>query len=208
MKMKSILTAVMASASLLTASASFALPLPVLNMTGAAAVQSLAVSGCRSIKTTDTVNVTFLDDGTYTITDSGLVPVLNGTWYKVNGRTPASPYVIYMAPDVYAPGPLDPPGAPAGTLDDFLNQLEVTAQTPYPAGMACTLRNGGVQAITVLQPTTLVKRSQLNVATRRGGGQYGVLTFDATAVQSNQLAGIQKMGILAVKLAVSGTVTP
>lgn len=206
MKMTSIFTASVASAALMMASAVSAAP--VITMTGAAATQMLTLSGCKTLKTTDTVSLTFDDaDHTYSIVDSGSNTVLQGTWFKQDGKTPTSPYTIYMSPEVFAPdaSAFDPtdPVTPAGSLDDFLSQIEVTAET----AMTCKLKGTGAQSVSLHQASALVKKSTLVVKTsKKDNSKSGTLTFQAAGKETSMFTGVPKNGNFSAKLTVTGTV--
>jgi len=209
MKMTSIFTASVASAALVMASAVSAAP--VITMTGAAATQMLTLSGCKTLKTVDTVSVTFDDAGnTYSIVDSGSNTVLQGTWFKLDGKTPTSPYTIYMSPEVFAPDPnaFDPidPVTPAGSLDDFLSQIEVTAETAPPAGMTCKLKGTGTQSVSLHKASALVKKSTLVVKTNKDNTKSGTLTFQAAGKETSMFTGVPKNGKFSAKLTITGTV--
>ncbi len=218
MKMTSILTTVAASASLMMASTAFSAT--EFSMTGAAAIQTLTWSGCKTLKTSDSPFTVTFDDagspgdnmGTYSIVDSVANTVLQGTWFKLDGKTPTSPYTVYLLPEVYAPGPYDSPTPPAGALDDFLDQLEITAQSPAPAGMTCTIKNGGSQASAkLIVPSTVIKKSTLVVKTLKDGSKSGTLTFQAAGKQASMFTSAvpsTKTKPFTVKLMVTGVVTP
>lgn len=214
MNMTSILKTAVASASLMAAST--VLAAPVVTMTGAAATQTLTMSSCKKFVTTDTVTVTFDDSGTYNVVDSGANTVLKGTWFKLPGKTPTSPYTIYMAADVFAPAPDNvdvvaspdptiPP--PAGTLDDFLDQVKVAVEN----SMTCTLNTKkppfGVQSASLVQPSTLVTTNTLKVTTAKDGSKSGTLTFKTNKGKATHMfTGVSKNGTFSTSLTIKGAV--
>ncbi len=217
MKKTSIITAAVASASLMAAST--VLAAPVITMTGATAAQTLTLTGCKSLKTQDSVTVTFDDNGTYDVVDSGSNTVLQGTWFKQAGKTATSPYTIYMATSVFAPAPDDPDvmaspdptiPPPPGTLDDFLDQIQVVAESAPPAGMDCKLNTKkapfGVKSVTLFQPSTLIKKSSMIVKTNKDASKSGTLTFQAAGAGSTLFTGATKVGKFSAKLTITGTV--
>ena len=91
MKKTSIITATVASVTLMAASA--ALAAPVVTMTGATADQTLTWPGCKTLKTTDTVTVTFDDSGSYSIVDSGSIP-----YCKAHGSKSQAKRLLALTP--------------------------------------------------------------------------------------------------------------
>ena len=219
MKKTSIITAAVAFVSSMTASTVFAAP---ITMTGALATQTLTWSGCKTLKTTDTVTVTFDDSSvpnTYSVVDSSSNIVLQGTWFKLPGKTATSPYTIYMAPSVFAPAPDDPNVVaspdptippPAGTLDDFLDQIKVAAESAPPVGMNCKLNTTkpplGTQSVTLYQPSALVKKSLATVKTNKDSTKFGTLTFQVGGSEASLFTGKPKFGKFSAKLVITGTV--
>ena len=216
MKKTSIITAAVASVSLMAASVVSAAP---ITMTGVTADQVLTLSGCKTYKVPSiTVTVTLDDsDHTYTIKDSGANTVLKGTWFKLAGKTPTSPYTIYMAADVFAPAPDNadvmaspdptiPP--PAGTLDDFLDQANGIAQN----SMTCKLNTKkppfGTQSVTLIQPSILVATNTLKVTTAKDGvTKSGTLIVKTNNGKATTLfSGSPKTGVFSTTLTIKGTV--
>lgn len=215
MNMTSILKTAVASASLMAAST--VLAAPVVTMTGVTATQQITMSGCKTLKTPVTVTVTFDDDGTYDIVDGSANTVLQGTWFKLSGKTPTSPYTIYMAASVFAPSPFDPDvhaspdptiPPPAGTLDDFLDQVKVTVEN----SMTCKLNTKkpplGTQSVNLVQPSVLVATNTLKVTTAKDGvTKSGTLTFKTNKGKATTLfSGSPKTGVFSTTLTIKGTV--
>ncbi|MBK8103316.1 MAG: hypothetical protein IPK30_08545 [Cellvibrionales bacterium] len=190
MKKTSIITAAVASFSLMSASTAFSAT--QIEVTGTVN-QSLAVSGCKTLSTPIQASVVFDDDGTYSITDTNAsTTVLKGTWFKLAGKSPTT-YTVYMTPDVFAPAPDDPDVVasldptippPAGTLDDFLDSLQAAV-----GGMTCKIKTGGTQSVTFVQPSTLIKKNTLVV---KNG--VGTLNISVSGSQLNDFSGPPKPG--------------
>lgn len=205
MKMTSILTTAAASASLLMASTAFSAT--VMEMTGVTAAQVLKVSGCKTSSSSVTVDVVFDDAGTYSINSSGN-PVLQGTWFKLASKTPTT-YTVYMTPSVYAPAPDDagnnadptPAPIPPGTLDDFLDNLEASV-----SGMQCTIKSGGSQTATLIQPSTLIKKNTLVV--KNGVGKLNVSISGAQMNNFKPVAPpkLPKSGKFSATLTIQGSI--
>ncbi|MEZ5493630.1 MAG: hypothetical protein R3E61_03315 [Pseudomonadales bacterium] len=216
MNMTSILKTAVASASLMAAST--VLAAPVITMTGTA-TQQITMSSCKTLKTPMTVTVTFDDDGTYDVVDDNSTnTVLQGTWFKLSGKTATSPYTIYMAASVFAPSPFDPDvhaspnptiPPPAGTLDDFLDQVEATIEN----GMTCKLNTKkpplGSQSIdNLVQPSILVVTNTLKVTTAKDGvTKSGTLTFKTNKGKATHMfTGKSKVGSFSASLTMKGPV--
>lgn len=209
MNITSIVKAAVASASLVAAST--VLAAPVMTMTGATATQVLTWSGCPKLTTTDSVTVTFDDSGTFDVVDSGANTVLQGTWFKLAGKTPASAYTVYAAPSVFAPAPDNPDVVaspdptippPAGTLDDFLGQIEATVGGRTDCKLNTKKPPLGSQTVALIQPSTLVKKNTMVVKPDKSG----TLTFQALGQQTNMFSGKLKASKFGVTLTIKGTV--
>lgn len=208
MKVSSVLTAFVASASLAASSVALA----DYTMTGATATQKLTVSGCKAQTTTITVDAVFANDGSYTIEDSSDSSLVQaGTWTKVDGKNGA--YTLYLASNVYAPGPYDdedgdpsddPEGDFSGSLDDFIASLEASV-----AGMTCTIKAPGTQVADLLESSALIKKSSM--AVKSDGA--GKLTFQISGKQTNDFKGppapgkFAKAGKFSATMTIEGTVT-
>lgn len=202
MKTIPMLTAAVMSVSMALATSSVFAATPVHTMATGAATQTLVVSGgCKTLKTTDTVTVTFFDDDTYTIVDSSAATVLQGTWSRVDSGT--SKYTLYMSPAVFAPDPntdrnATPPAA--GTLEDFVSQLQIVGDSN------CEVKFPG-RDVNFVQPSSLVKKSSLVVTTKNN---EGILTVQVKGKQTNNFykdGTIVKPGSYSVTLTIKGTVT-
>ena len=112
-----------------------------------------------------------------------------------------------MTPEVSAPSPLvDPPTIPVGSLDDFLGQIETTAESAPPAGMTCTIKGAGTQSVTLFQPSAVIKKNSITVKTNKDSTKSGKLTFQTTGKESSMFTGTSKNGNFSVKLVIEGTV--
>src|SRR5690606_22219419 len=95
-----------------------------------------------------------------------------------------------------------PDPIPAGTLDDFLGNLEASVSS-----MQCTLKPGGSQTATLIQPSTLIKKNALVV---KNG--VGTLSVSIGGVQMNDFKPVvppklPKPGKFSATLAIKGPVT-
>ncbi len=210
MKVSSVLTAFVASASLAASSVALA----DYTMTGATATQKLTVSGCKAQTTTITVDAVFANDGSYTIEDSSDSSLVQaGTWTKVDGKNGA--YTLYLASNVYAPGPyndedpddgqgIPPEGDGSGSLDNFIASFEASV-----AGMTCTIKAPGTQVADLLESSALIKKSSM--AVKSDGA--GKLTFQISGKQTNDFKGppapgkFAKAGSFSATMTIEGTVT-
>ena len=210
MKTSSIFTAATVLASMMAASAASAAPVVVYTMASTVVSQTLAVQGCKAMKTGGLANITFKEDDvtnerTFVIdrttgnTDNAVLPDLEGTWSKVDGK---SSYTIYMSPynNSASPNPADPVPTTSG-VGVLLDQLNIYAK----ANCALNPKIDG-NTVEFNQPSILVTKAVMTV---KNSDSSATLSLTLKGKQTNSFSAKTtdlKAGSVSSTTTIKGTV--
>lgn len=162
-----------------------AYPNPVYTITDAVVTQQLAVSGCKTLKTTTSGDITLYDNGSYVLYRDDWSPVaLTGAWAEVASKRKNTFYMSFNTPSVL------------NLFAELDNDATANCQAKYPA----------LTYVSILQPSVLIKKNTIVVKVKNKAAKG---TLRLIGKQSNDSKGVAPaapvVGSVKAKVTLAGT---